>query len=334
MDASRPALRRLELDGLATAWQRALDAAQHALVALHGELPEAELARRAQALASERERAARALRELAVAASVRPQPWLAPIPLRPELLGLPAHVQACVLDLEGVLTDGAALHAWAWRETLDDLLRRLGERAGRVLPLFAPRDYGAYLEGRPRLEGVRLFLAARGLSLQLGEPDDPSGINTMHAVARRKSELLTSRLEHEGVTAFPGAHRYLVALGHLGLPRAVLSASVRTAEMLELAGLGRLVEERVDADRIRDEGLRSRPAPDALLAVCRHLKVEPTATVAFTSASLGVQAGLAAGMTVVGVRTGAGADELTAAGATRVVDSLHALLDVRLTAGI
>lgn len=325
---------RLELDGLASAWQRALDAAHDALAALHGELPEQEVGRRAQALAAERERTARALSALADAASVRPPPWLSPVPLRAALLGLPERTAACAFDLEGVLTDSPALHARAWQEALDDLLLRLGERTGRVLPPFAPGDYIGYLEGRPRLEGARLLLASRGLTLPLGEPDDPSTMATVHALARHKSEILTSRLEREGVSAHAGARRYLVAVGHLGLPRAVLSASVRTEEMLDLSGLGHLVEERVDADRIRDEGIRSRPAPDAILSACRRLGVEPAATVAFTSSRLGVEAGLAAGAHVVAIAPPGSATQLLDAGALRAAESLGSLLDPRLLGGL
>ena len=112
--------RRLDLDALASSWQRALDAAQHALEAAHHELPSAEIAARAQRLVEERKVAAQALERLAETASIRPTPWLSPVPLRPAMLGLAEGVQACIFDLEGVLTDSAALHAWAWAETFDD----------------------------------------------------------------------------------------------------------------------------------------------------------------------------------------------------------------------
>ena len=159
-------------------------------------------------------------------------------------------------------------------------------------------------------------------------------METVFGVARLKSEALTRRLDQQGVTALPGARRYLEAAGRLGLGRAVLSASVRAAAMLDVAGLAPLAEERVDADRIRAEGLRSRPAPDAVLSVCRHLAVEPVDAVAFTSSPLGVAAAHAAGVAVVGVGEGEVAESLAGAGAVHVVPSLVALLDVRLTTGL
>lgn len=325
--------RRLDLDELASSWQHALDAAQHALDASHHDLPGDERARRAQALVAERQETARRLVLLADVAGIRPAPWLSLVPLHPRMLGLDAGVEACVFDLEGVLTDSAALHAWAWTATFDEFLRRFSDRAGRTALPFDPKvEYAALVEGRPRLEGVQVFLRSRGIGLPLGEPDDPSSINTVHALARRKSELLTQRLEREGVSALAGARRYLEAAGRLGLLRAVLSASVRTEQMLEQAGLAVLFEERVDADRIDHEDLRSPPAPDALRSVCRHLGVSPGVVVAYTGTRLGAQAGVAAGAAVVGV--GPDAAALLEDGAQRVVPSLTALLDVRLAAGL
>lgn len=325
--------RRFDLDALASTWQRALDGAYDANAAAAHELSHDELSHRAKALTAERQETMDLLLAVGREAGVRPLPWLSPVPLRPAMLGLDLQVKACLFDLEGVLTDSTTLHSWAWAETFDDFLRRFGDRTGRVVPPFdATREYRDYVEGRPRLEGVQTFLRSRGIRLPLGEPDDPSGINTAHALARRKSEILVRELERRGVTALPGARRYLDAAGRLGIRRAVLSASVRTMPMLELAGLGALVEEIVDADRIWQDELRSRPAPDTLLRVCSRLGVAPHAAVTFTSSPLGVTAGQAAGVDVVGVGTASRADALIQAGAPRIVASLTAMLDPRLTA--
>ena len=134
-----------------------------------------------------------------------------------------------------------------------------------------------------------------------------------------------------GVVALPGAVRYLEAAGRAGLGRAVVSASASTLPMLELAGLATLIEERVDADAIRDEGLPSRPAPDQLLVACRRLGVRPEETVTLTHSPAGIAAGNMARIAVVGIADGAQAEALHAFGAERVVPSLEALLDRRLT---
>jgi beta-phosphoglucomutase-like phosphatase (HAD superfamily) len=138
-------------------------------------------------------------------------------------------------------------------------------------------------------------------------------------------------MQQRGVTALAGARRYLEAAGHAGLKRAVVSASTTTLPMLELAGLATLVEERVDADVMQAESLRSRPAPDLLLVSCRRLGVRPEEAVTFTHSAAGVAAGHAAGLLVVGVGDGAEQEVLGGFGAERVVPSVGALLDSLLS---
>jgi beta-phosphoglucomutase-like phosphatase (HAD superfamily) len=331
LEPPAPARQPLDVDALAASWQRSLDAAQRALDAAGGVLPGDELGPKLRALAQERQRTATTLAELARAARVRPEPWLSPMPVNAQMLGLPVTVRACVFDLDGVLTDSSLLHAWAWAEVFDELLLRLGETHGwHFIPFDRDADYRAYIDGRPRLEGVHTFLASRGIRLPEGRPDDPAESDTAYGVGKRKNEALTRGLQRRGVNAVAGARRYLDAAGRAGLARAVVSASASTLQMLELAGLATLVEACIDADAIRVEGLRSRPAPDVLLAACRRVGVRPDEAVAFTQSPAGVAAAHAAGSIVIGVGERGQAELLTGFGAERVVPSLSALLDPRL----
>ena len=324
----------VELDTVASRWQQALDAAESALSAPRGLAPGADLGRRARSLVQERQQTAQLLARLAEVAGVRPAPWLSPVPVHTQMLGLPAAVRACLFDLDGVLTDSAVLHAWAWAEVFDEFLLRLSEQTGwQFIPFDRDADYRSYIDGRPRLEGVHAFLASRGIHLPEGRTGDPAEADTAYGLARHKSDALTRGLRQRGVTALAGARRYLEATGHAGLGRAVVSASASTLPMLELARLATLVEVRVDADVLRVEGLRSRPAPDLLLAACRHLGVRPEEAVTFTHSPAGVVAGHAAGLAVVGVGDGAHGELLRGFGADRVVTSLTALLDRRLADG-
>jgi beta-phosphoglucomutase-like phosphatase (HAD superfamily) len=100
--------------------------------------------------------------------------------------------------------------------------------------------------------------------------------------------------------------------------------------MLERAGLDPLIDAAVDADVIHREQLRSRPAPDVLLAACRYLDVEPAQTVAFTTTPAGIAAGRAARIEVVGVADRKAAEVLRGFGAELVVPHLGSLLDARL----
>ena len=261
------------------------------------------------------------------------EPWLSPVPVTNTMLGLPDNARACLFDVEGVLTDSAALHAWAWGEVFDDLLVRVAAKTGwQFIPFDRVADYREYVDGRSRLEGVHAFLDSRGIRLPEGRADGAAEADTACGLALRKAEAMTRALSQRGVTALPGALRYLQATARAGVKRAVVSASANTLPMLELAGLATLVEERVDADAIRTEQLRSRPAPDLLLAACRRLDVRPTEAVTLTHTAAGVAAGRAAGLATVGIGSGARAELLLDSGAEHVVPTLSTLLDSRLLA--
>jgi beta-phosphoglucomutase-like phosphatase (HAD superfamily) len=323
----------LELETVSSHWQLALDAAQRALGAADRSLPSSYLAQRRGELVRERQQTTELLADLARVTGVRPVPWLSPVPVSRRMLGLPETARACLFDLDGVLTDSAVLHAWAWGEVFDGFLLRLGEKTGwHFIPFHRDSDYRDYIDGRSRLEGIHAFLGSRGIRMPEGRLDDPAEADTAHGLARRKGEVLAGELRQRGVTALAGARRYLEAAGHAGLKRAVVSASASTLPMLELARLATLVEERVDADVIRVEALRSRPAPDLLLVACRRLGVRPEEAVTLTHSAAGVAAGHAAGLTVIGVGDGTRAELLQGFGAERVVPSLSALLDPRLSA--
>lgn len=324
--------RPFELDTISSRWQLALDAADLALRAAGESLPPAEVAQRRRTLAHERQETAELLAGLARLAGIRSVPWLSPVPVTTEMLGLPATVRACVFDLEGVLTDTALLHAQAWGEVFDEFLLRLSEKTGwHFIRFDRDADYRMYLDGHSRFEGIDAFLGSRGIRLTEGRIDDSAGADTAHGLARRKGEALARGLRQRGVTALDGARRYLEAAGHAGLKRAVVSASASTLPMLELAGLATLVDEYVDADVIRTEGLRSRPAPDLLLVACRRLGIRPQEAVTFTHVAAGVAAGNAAGLAVIGVGDGAQRELLLGFGAEHVVPFVSDLLDPRLS---
>jgi len=325
---------QVDLDSLASQWQRALDAAESALRAAAESLPARELAPRQHDLVSERQRTAAMLAAVARTAGTKPTPWLSPVPVTRAMLGLSAGVEACLFDLDGVLTDSAVLHAQAWADVFDEFLTKVAERAGRhFIPFDTRADYRAYIDGRPRLEGVHAFLASRGIALPEGRSSDGAQAETAYGLAARKGEVLAGQLRRSGVTALPGARRYLQATGYAGVSRGVISASANTRSMLELAELASLTDVSIDADVIRAGGLRSRPAPDLLLAACRDLAVAPENTITLTQSPAGVAAGHAAGMAVIAIGSGAHAALLSGFGAERVIPGLHVLLDRRLVDG-
>jgi beta-phosphoglucomutase-like phosphatase (HAD superfamily) len=333
-DLTVPPTKPGDLDALAAHWHRALDASERALSAATGTLSPGYLSERRAELARERRRTAELLVSLARARGMRPEPWLAPGRIDVRALGLPATTRACFFDLDGVLTDSARLHAWAWGEVFDGLLLGLAQETGwQFVPFDRREDYRRYIEGRPRLEGIRAFLDSRGIRLPEGRPEDSLHARSAWGLANRKGEAVERGLQRRGVTALAGARRYLEAAGQAGIGRGAISASASTLQMLELAALARLVETYLDADAIHADGLRAPPAPDVLLTACGRLGVAPDRVVAFTHSAAGVAAGLAAGVTVVGVGTGADEELLRGFGAERVVSSLGSLLDPRLGDG-
>jgi HAD superfamily hydrolase (TIGR01509 family) len=288
------AARTVDLEPIAAAWQRALDADDRALTA-YGSLQERthlDIGGLRRSLVHERQDVVALLARSARVADIHPAPWLSPVPLTAVIVGLPAGTAACLFDLEGVLTDSGVLHAAAWADTFDPFLLELSERTGWQFVPFGIADYREYIEGRSRLEGVQVFLASRGIKVRSDEAA---------ALAARKHDALTHRLRSRGVTALPGARRYLEASGYAGLRRIVVSASTHTLPMLELAGLASLVDGRIDARLMRVEALRPRPAPDLLLAACRHAGVAPEHTVTLTHTAAGIAGGRAAGLSVIAV---------------------------------
>ena len=63
------------------------------------------------------------------------------------------------LDLDGVVTNTAVIHAAAWKQLFDEQLAR--RAAGAHWTPFDDTDYRLYVDGKPRLDGLRSFLAAR-----------------------------------------------------------------------------------------------------------------------------------------------------------------------------
>jgi len=240
------------------------------------------------------------------------------------MTGLPAGITACLFDLDGVLTSTAVLHRAAWKETFDALLPA---REGASFAEFTEQDYITHVDGRPRYDGVREFLASRGIALPEGEPDDPPDAATVHGVGNRKNALVQETIDRAGVEPYPGSVRYLQAVRDAGLALGVVTSSANGAAVLDATGLTPFVQARIDGVVISRDGLRGKPAPDSFLAGARALGVAPEVAAVFEDALSGVAAGRAGGFGyVVGVdRTGQG-DALRLHGADVVVQDLAELL--------
>jgi beta-phosphoglucomutase family hydrolase len=240
------------------------------------------------------------------------------------VLGLPDGVTACLFDLDGVLTDTASVHFAAWKHTFDALL---AERDGDDARTFERSDYLAYVDGKPRQDGVRDFLASRDIELPDGDADDAPGSGTINAVGNRKNADVLKAIHSGGVEVFEGSVRYLKAAKEAGLRRAVVSSSANTAAVLAVTGMDAYVELRVDGVTIREQGIPGKPNPDTFLRAAALLGVEPAQAAVFEDAIAGVQAGRAGHFgAVIGVDRVGQADALRENGAGIVVTDLSELL--------
>jgi len=245
------------------------------------------------------------------------------------VLDLPDKITTCLFDLDGVLTQTAKIHAQAWKQMFDDFLREWSERTGEPFQEFdRPTDYDEYVDGKPRLDGVRSFLQSRGIDLPMGAPSDRPDAETIHALGTRKNDLVLDLIRRQGVEPYEGSVRFAQAARDQGLRRAVVSSSTNCEDVLIAAGIADLFEERVDGVVAEREHLAGKPAPDTFLEGARLLGAQPDQAAVFEDAQAGVEAGRAGNFGwVVGVDRTGQADALRRRGADVVVDDLAELLE-------
>ncbi|MBA5223741.1 beta-phosphoglucomutase family hydrolase [Streptomyces griseoaurantiacus] len=236
-------------------------------------------------------------------------------------LGLPDAIQACLFDLDGVVTRTAVVHAAAWKQTFDEYLRRRDGTDFR--PFDKGADYDRYVDGRPRADGVRTFLASRGIHLPEGEPGDPPDRETVHGLGNRKNDLLLELIRTQGVEAYEGTLRYIERARAAGLRTAVVSSSANCRDVLRSIKAEHLFDVRVDGVVAAERGLPGKPRPDTFLAAAADLGVEPKAAAVFEDALAGMDAGRSGhfGYLVALDRVGQG-DALREHGADIVVKDL------------
>ncbi|MEM8587404.1 MAG: beta-phosphoglucomutase family hydrolase [Pseudomonadota bacterium] len=235
---------------------------------------------------------------------------------------------AVLFDLDGVLTATARLHAACWKRLFDDFLEQRAADLGEPFRPFDERqDYLAYVDGKPRYDGVRSFLASRGIAMDFGQPSDPPGDASMCALGNRKDALFDDRLRADGVETFDGAVRFATHMRLRKLNTAVVSSSRHCQAILDRAQLTPLFDVVVDGQVAENEGLTGKPAPDTFLLAARKLSVEPKRAVVVEDAIAGVQAGQAGGFgLVIGVDNLGQPERLKSNGATIVVADLAELL--------
>jgi beta-phosphoglucomutase family hydrolase len=232
-----------------------------------------------------------------------------------------------LLDLDGVITDTANLHAACWKRMFDEYLEKRAAKRGEAFrPFDIATDYRLYVDGRPRFDGVREFLASRGIQLPEGSPDDPRQAETVCGLGNRKNDLVNKIIEDEGVEPYEGSVKLILQLRRRGFKIAVVTSSQNCAAVLEAAQLDAFFDISVDGNTILAEDLAGKPAPDTFLIAAKRLDVEPSRSVVIEDAISGVEAGRNGNFgLVIGVARKGNSDELRRHGADLVVNDLGEL---------
>jgi beta-phosphoglucomutase family hydrolase len=242
---------------------------------------------------------------------------------QPQQLGLPDGATTLLFDLDGVITKTAVVHAAAWKEMFDAFL---ATREGQA-PFDSGSDYDKFVDGKPRYDGVRSFLASRNIVLPDGAPSDGPEEQTVCGLGNRKNELVGALIERDGVEAYPGTIKYLDAAAAAGMRLAVVSSSANCRAILQSCNLLDRFEEIMDGVVAAKRKIKGKPAPDTFIAAAQALGATLGESVVFEDALAGVEAGRAGNFGyVVGVNRVGQADALRAPGADVVVDDLGELI--------
>lgn len=236
---------------------------------------------------------------------------------------------AVLLDLDGVITDTATLHAACWKKMFDEYLRkRAREKGDAFRPFDIARDYRLYVDGEPRFDGVRDFLASRGIQLPEGNPNDPPRAETVCGLGNRKNELVNKIIEDEGVKPYEGSVMFIRQLRQRGFNIAVVTSSQNCAAVLRAARLDTFFDLCVDGNVIRAQHLAGKPAPDTYLMAAKLFTIAPARVVVIDDAISGVEAGINGNFgLVIGVAREGNAEELRRHGAHLVVNDLRELIE-------
>jgi len=236
---------------------------------------------------------------------------------------------AALFDLDGVVTDTASVHATCWKQMFDEYLRKRASQRGEAFrPFDLDTDYRLYVDGKPRFDGVRDFLASRSIQLPEGSPDDPAEIETVCGLGNHKDDLVNNVIADVGVETYEGTVRFIHQLRRNEFRIAVVTSSQNCTAVLRAAKLDDLFDVQVDGNTIHAQRLAGKPAPDTFLLAAKLLGVEPTRAVVVEDAISGVQAGVKGKFgLVIGIARKGNTEELEHHGAHLVVDDLAELVD-------
>lgn len=231
-------------------------------------------------------------------------------------------------DLDGVITHTASVHAVAWKQLFDAFLQERADRTGELfVPFTIEEDYPRHVDGKPRYDGVRTFLASRGITLPDGTDDDGPDEQTVCGLGNKKNGYFVKVLEEKGADVFPTSVELVKRLKVLGIKHAINSSSKNCRLILRNTGLIDMFDAIVDGVLAAEEKIPGKPAPDTFVRAAELLGLERADCAVVEDAVVGVQSGRAGNFRlVIGVDRGAGRDTLLAEGADVVVTDMREFL--------
>ena len=240
---------------------------------------------------------------------------------------MPREFKAVVLDMDGVITQTAKVHARAWKQIFDQYLASRSQQHDESHePFDIDSDYRKYVDGKPRYEGVRSFLESRGIWLPEGNDDDGPDQETIRGLGNRKNHVFRQRLQQDGVEVYQDTVQQISNWKQAGWKVAVISSSRNCEAVLKAADVLSLFDAKVDGNDLQRLHIRGKPAPDMFLAAAKQVGAEAGQVIIVEDAIAGIQAGRAGQFgLIVGVARNGHDRQLREAGAHWVVHDLRDL---------
>ncbi len=229
-------------------------------------------------------------------------------------------IEAVILDMDGVITQTARVHKEAWKEMFNHFLKKMDKEYS----LMTDEDYIQYVDGKPRLEGVKSFLESININLPEGSPSDALDEQTINGLGNKKNALFLNLLHEKGVDVYENAIEQIKHWRENGLKTAVVSSSKNCKHIIDTAGIEKLFDARVDGKVAEENKIKGKPEPDMFIEAAKQLGVQPSACVVFEDAISGVQAGSKGNFAlVIGVSRSDNETDLSENGADLVVKNLR-----------
>lgn len=236
----------------------------------------------------------------------------------------PEEIHAVIFDMDGVVTQTADVHAIAWKKMFDDYLKLHAQRdGGKFVPFDKDADYNRYVDGKPRIDGIKSFLESRGIRIPLGTPSDAEATESIWGLGNKKNNYFLNHLKKHGIQPYPTTVALIKELKNNCIKVGIISSSKNSKEVLSGAGVLDLFDARIDGVYSETHHIKGKPAPDIFLEAAKQLGVEPKNCIVVEDAISGVEAGSKGGFAlVIGVDRVGQEEELKKMGADVVVKDL------------